>query len=715
MRGQHFVAEVARLGPASDDHRHGDAGRPNSANGTIGTGGSGSWPEPDLSLLGTGRRAPPPFPQHLLGPWAGWCERKAKGASAPVDYVAVALLASVGAAIANVRWPQAGTAWSEPPVLWCAEVGPPSSSKSPSMDAAFNLVRFAEDRMADGFEQVQQEHATAKQTCEARIEAWKVEVKTAVKNGDPVPAMPAEAQEPPAPVRPRIRVADATVEALGALAAGLPRGLLLVRDELAGWLGAFDKYGGGGSDRAFAIEMYGGRAYVVDRMKNPEPLRIRHLSIGVLGGVQPDKLEMILNGPDDGLASRLLWAWPETKPEFNLARGAQDDGPMQRAFARLTDLLQLHDEFGHPEPVIVPLARDAEDRLEAFARDIVERCHMASGLLAGTLGKARGHCLRLSAVLEYLWWCGGTEESEPKAISPDAVTAAADLLNAYFLPMAERVFGDAVIPVAERRGMLLAQHLRQNRVTEFNAREVRRQIGGMLREAADMEAACKQLVEAGLIRPRFTRAGEVKGRKSQSYEVNPEVAVSRPFAVSPVSARSYPPVPVVPLVPIAPKTDLTAQTAQTAQGGKINSELAAEDRLVAIYDAFAAKDTSAPGLFAQIMDEIGVDEIIRLGAIAREKINPAYVEMGPAEQAFFHQRHGVEVLVGARPSRKRKGKSREPVPFTADTRRRLADHYRNLRHSSGAIEETTLLRHNVLAIWAHDGIPADFLDELRVE
>lgn len=542
MRVQHFAAELARLGPAADDCRRGDPGKPKDANGTIGTGGKDGWPKPDLSLLGTGRRAPPVFPLHLLGPWAGWCEHKAKSASAPVDYVAVALLASVGSTMANVRWPQAGTAWSEPPVLWCAEVGPPSSSKSPSMDAAFNLVRFAEDRMADGFEQVQQEHATAKQACEARIEVWKVDVKAAVKNGDPPPAMPENAREPPAPVRPRIRVADATVEALGALAAGLPRGLLLVRDELAGWLGAFDKYGGGGgSDRAFAIEMYGGRAYVVDRMKSPEPLRIRHLSIGVLGGVQPDKLKMILDGPDDGLASRLLWAWPETKPEFNLARGAQDDGPMQRAFARLTDLLQIYDEFGHPEPVLVPLAREAEDRLEAFARDVMERCHMASGLLAGTLGKARGHCLRLSAVLEYLWWCGGTEESEPRAISPNAVTAAADFLNAYFLPMAERVFADATIPVAERRGMLLAQHLRQNRLIEFNAREVRRQIGGMLRDAANMDAACKQLVEAGLIRARFTRAGDGKGRKALNYEVNPEVQTDRPFGVSPDPKRIYPP------------------------------------------------------------------------------------------------------------------------------------------------------------------------------
>ncbi|MCJ2037612.1 DUF3987 domain-containing protein [Methylobacterium sp. E-041] len=320
--------ELECLGPAAADDWHDRHHAPIGARSTAGTEGHGSWGEPDLSLLGTGRRPAPAFPLYLLGPWADWCERKARSASAPVDYVSVALLASVGATIANVRWPQAGTAWTEQPVLWCSLVGPPSSSKSPSMDAAFSLVRFAEDRMAYGFELVQQEHATMKQACDARVEAWKIEVKTAVKNGDPdVPPMPDNAHEPPAPVCARIRVADATVEALGALAAGLPRGLLLVRDELAGWLGAFDKYGGGGSDRAFAIEMYGGRSYVVDRMKNPEPLHIRHLSIGVLGGVQPDKLEMILNGPDDGLASRLLWAWADTKPKFTLARGVEDGRP----------------------------------------------------------------------------------------------------------------------------------------------------------------------------------------------------------------------------------------------------------------------------------------------------------------------------------------------------------------------------------------------------
>ena len=127
------------------------------------------------------------------------------------------------------------------------------------MDAAFDLVRFAEDRMGLGFEAEQEKFATSRQTSEAHLDAWKAAVKTAVKNGGPPPVMPSEAQPPDAPVRPRIRVADATVEAFGALAAALPRGLLLVRDELAGWLGALDKYGGSGFDRAFAIEMYGGR------------------------------------------------------------------------------------------------------------------------------------------------------------------------------------------------------------------------------------------------------------------------------------------------------------------------------------------------------------------------------------------------------------------------------------------------------------------------
>ena len=78
-------------------------------------------------------------------------------------------------------------------------------------------------------------------------------------------------------------------------------------------------------------------------------------------------------------------------------------------------------------------------------------------------------------------------------ISVRAIEAAAGLLDAYFIPMAERVFGNAAIPMAERNAMVLARYLRSIRASTFNAKIMRREIGGALREAAEMDAACEAL------------------------------------------------------------------------------------------------------------------------------------------------------------------------------------------------------------------------------
>jgi hypothetical protein len=83
------------------------------------------------------------------------------------------------------------------------------------------------------------------------------------------------------------------------------------------------------------------------------------------------------------------------------------------------------------------------------------------------------------------------------------------------------VFGDAAIPAAERGAMAVARHLKRTRTPEFNSRTVRREVGGLVREASAMDGACKVLVEGGLIRPRFSRTGPSKGRQAQNYEVNP--------------------------------------------------------------------------------------------------------------------------------------------------------------------------------------------------
>ena len=87
-----------------------------------------------------------------------------------------------------------------------------------------------------------------------------------------------------------------------------------MRDELAGWLEGMARYSGGGSDRPFWLEAYGGRGFTVERMGR-EPLTIDRLSIGVVGGIQPDRLNTLLfKSDDDGLLARFLPIWPEPAP-----------------------------------------------------------------------------------------------------------------------------------------------------------------------------------------------------------------------------------------------------------------------------------------------------------------------------------------------------------------------------------------------------------------
>ena len=126
---------------------------------------------------------------------------------------------------------------------------------------------------------------------------------------------------PPEPQAPRLRQNDVTIEKVATiLATAAPKGLVIVRDELAGWLAAMNTYNDAG--RAFWIEAYGGRPYRVERQKNPEPIDVPRLAVAVYGGTQPEKLAGCSTDADDGLFSRVAWFWPEPLP-FRLRGGAE--------------------------------------------------------------------------------------------------------------------------------------------------------------------------------------------------------------------------------------------------------------------------------------------------------------------------------------------------------------------------------------------------------
>jgi hypothetical protein len=112
---------------------------------------------------------------------------------------------------------------------------------------------------------------------------------------------------------PRLRQHDVTIEKVAELLTdAAPKGLLIVRDELLGWIQGMNAYRAGG--RAFWIEAYGGRPYRVERKSELHPISIPRLAVAVYGGTQPDKFSRLLQEGDDGLLGRFLLVWPE--PSF---------------------------------------------------------------------------------------------------------------------------------------------------------------------------------------------------------------------------------------------------------------------------------------------------------------------------------------------------------------------------------------------------------------
>ena len=458
------------------------------------------WETPDLAVMRLGRREPPPLPLDVFGPpWAAWITGVAEASACPPDYVATCLLAAASALIGHSRWVQATPGWREPPHLWLANVGDSGTGKSGGADALNrDILPVLEERMLGDFpERLAQWQAGAAADA-ARQETWLKDVKEATKNGNAPPMPPRPEAAPHVPEPPRLRQTDVTIERLGLiLAEAAPKGIVVMRDEISGWLLALNQYNDSG--RAFWIESYGGRPYRIERVKHPLPIVIPRLAVAVSGSIQPEKLSELFRAADDGLLARFLWAWPDSL-EFRLSRRAPGVQFAVDALDRLRVLdLMPGDAETPPRPVYVPLAEAALPALEAFARDMQHRQEEAGGLMRSAYGKARGVAIRLALVLAYLRWAAENGIAPPPAVIPEGVFLdACDLVAEYFMPMAERVYGDAAATPDQRRAATLARWIWKTRPAVVHVRTLQREtrLPG-LTSAEPIHAACAELIEVG--------------------------------------------------------------------------------------------------------------------------------------------------------------------------------------------------------------------------
>jgi Protein of unknown function (DUF3987) len=481
------------------------------------------WPALDKKLLGDDRAPAPALNFDALPQaWTEWVRQMAEDCGSSADYVASNLIGTASAVLGNVRRVRAGEGWTEQPHLWIANVGAPSSNKTPALRPFQAACSEIEQKHRPAFEEALVKYREGKELAAAEEAAWKAKIKDAVSEGKTPPKKPRAAEAPTPPKEPRVLVIDTTTERVQMLLVDNPRGLILVRSELAGFLGQLEKHGSSDADRGFYLESWDGGVYYVDRIKYEDGAKIvRHNSLAIVASVQPDKLEPVFSGPNDGLFTRFLYTFPEPVPPQPL----QGDGNKERiaalrnAFDRLRSLPWAHDYDGREVPELLNVEDEGLQILQRMRQEIFRATKKgARGILATWRGKNPGRLLRLALVYEFLDWSYSGAGAVPTMVRAESVRRA-ELYLQYCEAMLERVLGDLAYTEAQRDAAILAQFIFDTKPARINERQIYQQRGfHHLRDADRRKSVFAELAAAGWIRK--DEASGKRGRSASDWEVN---------------------------------------------------------------------------------------------------------------------------------------------------------------------------------------------------
>ena len=317
----------------------------------------------------------------------------------PPDFVAVTAICGVAAMVGNkfrIR-PKQNDDWEVVPNLWGAIVGRPSAMKSPAMQSALAPVYALQDELRRAWEEECKTLMIEAAVSNLNAKQAKKKAEKALEAGDREEAKKILAnvisanEHPPCP---RLIINDGTVEKLGELLNQNANGLLLIRDELAGFLARMEKEEFQG-ERAFYLEAFNGDGcFTYDQIVRGT-IHIQNCVLSIIGGVQPSRIAPLVRGAmsgtsNDGLLQRLQmtvwpddicsWRWVDRKPDRD-ARDAFED-----VFRYLSTLPRGFQD----RPCVLRFTPEAQNLYREWMEDI--QVEARSGVLTSTL---ESHVLKM--------------------------------------------------------------------------------------------------------------------------------------------------------------------------------------------------------------------------------------------------------------------------------------------------------------------------------
>lgn len=334
--------------------------------------------------------------------------------------LAMSAIASCAAVISDeikVK-PKQHEEWREAARLWVMLIGPPSARKTPCMARATSRIKKMDSAML---------HEANRALADWQEDGGRT-------SGKPKPPMP------------RLRIGDSTTEAAQEVCKESPDGVMMIQDELSGLFGRIDKYGGkgGGADRSFWLEAYGGGQYAVNRIGRGSFL-IENLSITILGGIQPEKIKSVIDGADDdGMIQRFI-------PVVLRPAAREKDAPAPPVAEEFGDIIELlhalkppENFFGKRPLVLSDEARAIREELIDEHRHFVEVLEGINSKFSTHVGKYDGLFPRLCVVwhcVEHVANTSASSNEMPDTITGETAARVAKFMREYILGHARVFYG----------------------------------------------------------------------------------------------------------------------------------------------------------------------------------------------------------------------------------------------------------------------------------
>ena len=489
--------------------------RPSRENGTH-VEASEDWPEP-FPICGEKPRVSPMTADMLPYQLRDWCFDVAERMSVPIDFTGVAAMVILSAAIGRraMIYPKVYDNWCVVPNLWGAIIGQPGVRKSPALLEMLKALKQIESASFDKHKSALSTFEWKQQRYEARKRAIEKELEQPDVNETTLRAE-LESLRPEPPVLERFVVNDSTTEKLLETLGDNPNGLLVYRDELAGFLVNMDKKGREG-DRQFYLEAWSGDStYTTDRIGRGT-IRVEHVCVSILGTIQPGPLRNYVreafsgSAHSDGLIQRFqLLVWPDMPTAYRHVDRKPDEKAREFAYRLYEECVSMNDatrEFhfsSRAQRIFNEWLIDWENRILSGREDEVFVAHIS---------KFRS----LVPSIALLFHLAGPNAREDEVDAVESAIRWAEYLETH----AARVYDIAEpAPIA---AVSLAQKIIDRQIDDgFSEADVRRKNWSGLTTANSVADAIAILVDSNWIRDYIPeRVGP--GRTTVRYRVNPKV------------------------------------------------------------------------------------------------------------------------------------------------------------------------------------------------